>query len=407
MNDLAKNSLVAIAHYDEIALKKKNRDFFEKVLINNIARALPNYFVKRKWGYIEISAQNNKGDFDEIEICHTLNKTPGVAHFGVGVKMKRNKNSNEIDSLTFEAIKCAQRFKNGNWTSFRVTAKRTDKSFTHTSTEIERIVGEAIFESYNKKRSVNLRNAELEIILEIRHDALMVYAKIPGMGGLPVGSSGKAVLLLSGGFDSPVAGYLMTKRGIRIHAVHFHGMPHTSEESIQKVRDLSKILAEYSGNVKLILISVVPAMRAIAVKGKQTKLRVVLLRRFMNRVAEHIAFNIKAGALITGESVGQVASQTLENMRMTSEHLTLPILRPLCAFNKQEILNMARKIGTHDISVLPHDDTCSMFMPKQPETRAKPQEVYEALKTYNEDALVEDALQNMEIEIIKPDNNKL
>jgi len=185
---------------------------------------------------------------------------------------------------------------------------------------------------------------------------------------------------------------------VRPLCLHFHGLPKTSPESVEKVRDLTQVLAQYAGRVDLALISVVPAMDAIAHKGKQTKLRLILLRRFMNRIAEQVAIKNNAKVLITGESVGQVASQTLENITATSDAVDMPILRPLCGMNKKEIINQARNIGTHDISIKPHEDTCSMFVPKSPETKAKLEEVRSAEKTYELDELIKDALEEMEIE---------
>ncbi len=388
---------LAIVHYDEVALKKGNRDFFERVLISNIARALSDCKVKKAWGHIQVL---HNEECDTRHMQDVLAKIPGIAYFGIGVKHERVDVEQDIAFLNREVLVCAKSFNQGQWQTFRVTVKRVDKTFPLQSTMLERDLGEVIYEAYDKKRRVDLRNAELEVMVEIHHAYMLVYAKQNGIGGLPVGSSGSAVILLSGGFDSPVAGYMMAKRGVRVHAVHFHGLPHTTEESIEKVRALSRVLARYSGEVSLHLVSVVPAMKAIAIEGKQNKLRLILLRRFMNQVAERIAFQNRAKALITGESVGQVASQTLENMRATAEPVSLPVLRPLCGFNKQEILAIARDIGTHDISVLPHDDTCSMFMPKQPETRARLDEVHEALKTYDEKKLIEDALAEVVVEKI-------
>jgi thiamine biosynthesis protein ThiI len=290
-----------------------------------------------------------------------------------------------------------------DWQTFRTTVHRVDKNYPSTSQEYEKAFGEIIFEYYKtknncKKGAVNLTNPDIEIVFEMLNEKIVFYVKMNGIGGLPVSSSGKAIVLLSGGFDSPVAAYMLAKRGVRIVGIHFHGIPKTSKKSLVKVRDIAKVLSIYTGSVDLYVIPIISAMEVIAIDAKQDSLRLILLRRLMNRVAERIAERIGGGAIITGESVGQVASQTLENMRATAEPVSYPVLRPLCGMNKNEIIAIARKIGTHDISVRPHDDTCVEFVPKKPETRANLQDVHRALESYDEDLLIEELLKKMSIE---------
>ncbi len=392
---------VIVVHYDEVALKGGNRGYFEDVLMRNIRVGLPKgVAVTQEWGRMLVDI-NDQAVVSEV--LNMLSHIPGVATYGAGVSLSRDELSDDhsvIDELGKMVTSMLQECE--VWSTFRITAKRVDKGFNIESNVLEREVGDRVFEhfkSVGESKSVSLRNPEKEVVVEILNKKVLIYIKERGISGLPVGSSGKAVALLSGGFDSPVAAYMLMKRGVRIVAIHFHGMPHTSEASLDKVKSIVKVLNNFSGEkrIKLYIVPVERAMKAIALEGKQSKLRLILLRRFMNRVAQEVAHKVGAKALVTGESVGQVASQTLENMRATAESVDLPVLRPLCGMNKQEIINIASEIGTHDISVLPHDDTCAMFMPKSPETKAKMPEVREALKTYDEDTLVEQALSDMEL----------
>ncbi len=383
---------IAIVHYDEIALKGNNRAFFERALVDNIKNKLGNEFsVKNSWGRIFVFGDN------EEEITNTLSTTPGVATFGLGFEILNvQRDSLDIGEIGEVAVSLVN---NIEFASFRISARRVDKSSSKNSNEIEREVGEVVFEHFKKKKSVSLKNPDVEIVVEVLHKSVVIYIKQKGIGGLPVGSSGRAVALLSGGFDSPVAAYQLIKRGVRPICLHFHGLPKTSPESLEKVRDIAKVLSHYVGKVELVLVPIVPAMQAIA-KSAPAKLRIILLRRLMMRVAEQIAVRYKAKAIITGESVGQVASQTLENLGAIGAATTLPVLQPLCGLNKVEIIDMARKIGTHDISVKPHDDMCSMFVPDKPETRAKMEEVQEAEKTYDVKALIEAAIKDVETETL-------
>lgn len=380
---------LAIVHYDEIALKGKNRGFFERALVDNIQNKLGSEFdVKNSWGRIFVH------NIDEVEdkLKEVLSTTPGVATFGLGFSTtRRNLVVEEISEI---AIKIAE---DTQFESFKISARRADKTFPKTSNELEREVGEIVFEHHKREKRVDLKKPDLEIVVEVLQKEVVVYAKQRSIGGLPVGSSGRAIALLSGGFDSPVAAYMLAKRGVRPVCVHFHGMPKTSPAAVEKVRALACQLARYTGKAELVLVPIVPAMQAIA-RGAPAKLRIVLLRRVMLQISERLAKRYKASAIITGDSVGQVASQTLENLYAVGSATALPVLRPLCGFNKLEIIELAKEVGTHDISVKPHDDTCSMFVPDKPETRAKMEEVLEAEKTYNVEEIIEAALTNMESE---------
>ncbi len=392
---------IAIVHYDEIALKGNNRAFFERALVDNIKnkliRTLPSNVLKVRNGWGRIFIKNVTSDNANL-VVEVLSNTPGVATFGLGFEILRDgqRPSLTISEIGGVAVHIAEE---REFDSFRISARRVDKNFKKNSNEIEREVGEVVFEHFNREKSVNLKNPDVEIVVEVLHKTVVVYIKQKGIGGLPVGSSGRAIALLSGGFDSPVATYQLIKRGVRPICVHFHGLPKTSPESVKKVRDIARVLSGYAGKVELVLVPIVPAMQAIA-KSAPAKLRIILLRRLMMCVAEQVAVKYKAKAIITGESVGQVASQTLENLGAIGAATTLPVLQPLSGLNKVEIIDLACKIGTHDISVKPHDDMCSMFVPDKPETKAKMEEVLEAEKTYDAEALVEAAIKDVETETL-------
>ncbi len=384
---------IAVVHYDEIALKGNNRAFFERALVDSIKNKLGSKFdIKNSWGRIFVFGE------DKLHIAHVLAMTPGIATFGLGFELAHNDPREPLPIVKIGEV-AIQLVESREFNSFRISARRVDKSFKKNSNEIDREVGEVVFEHFKKEKSVDLKNPDVEIAIEVLHKSIIIYIKQKGIGGLPVGSSGRAVALLSGGFDSPVAAYQLIKRGVRPVCVHFHGLPKTSPESVEKVRDIAQVLSGYAGKVELVLVPIVPAMQAIA-KNAPSKLRIILLRRLMMRIAEEIANKYKAKAIITGESVGQVASQTLENLGAIGSATSLPVLQPLCGLNKVEIIDLARKIGTHDISVKPHDDTCSMFVPEKPETKADMEEVLEAEKTYDVECLVSEALENIEIETI-------
>ncbi|MDH4330564.1 MAG: tRNA 4-thiouridine(8) synthase ThiI, partial [Candidatus Moranbacteria bacterium] len=289
--------------------------------------------------------------------------------------------------------------KDEKFENFRITTKRSNKNFPATSEEVNREVGAYVFEK--SKKPGKMKGADLECFIEIVDDKALVYVKkMKGAGGLPVGSGGRALTMLSGGIDSPVAAYYGIKRGVKMDFVHFHSIPYTSEASNEKVRALATSLLQFQANAKIFMIPFAKIQQEIVMNTPE-KLRVVLYRRMMMRIAETLANKKGYLALYSGESVGQVASQTLENIRATEDAVKLPILRPLIGFDKDEIIELAQKIGTFETSILPHEDCCTRFIPKHPETRAALEEVHAAEKNLNIEKMIEEALREMDTEKIK------
>jgi thiamine biosynthesis protein ThiI len=382
-----------LIHYGEIALKGKNRNFFESRLIQNIKSQLeffaPGSFesVSKISGCILVKL-NRKGLKKSGEIKDALMHTFGIANFSLAINAKQ-------DIKTLKKV-CWDLIKDFNFNSFCVRTQRSNKQFKLTSQQINEEVGGYIYEKFNKKKQVKLKNPDLEIFITIVGNfALVSLEKNQGIGGMPVGTGGKAMVLMSGGFDSPVAAWQLLKRGVIVQFAHFHSMPYTSKASIEKVSNLIQALKKYGSSEIMYLIPFADVQKEIMMKTP-APLRVILYRRFMVRIAEALAKKEKALALITGDSVGQVASQTLENILAVNEVATLPIFRPLIGMDKEEIMQIARKIGTYDISKLSHDDCCTRLMPKSPEIHAKLDKVLEAEKDLDVEKLIQETLEKTE-----------
>ena len=400
-----------ICHYAEIGLKGKNRRFFEERLIENIKMALKRgsfEFVKRISGRILIKlstewaekAEREKGEVDKIKTA--LKSVFGIANFSFtgDVPLKATGKITGEHPLKVDAIgeKAMEILKDKKFKTFKVASQRSDKNFPLTSQQINEQVGAFILEKFpaksgtppfgggkiqNSKIKVDLESPDVILYIEVVEKQAFLYTdKIKGPGGLPLGTGGKAVALISGGIDSPVAAYLAMKRGVEIIFLHFHSYPYTNKASIEKVEKLVGHLSRYQKKPKLYLAPFGDIQKEILLKTP-AKLRVVLYRRMMLRIAQALAEKEKALALITGESIGQVASQTLENMAAIQEVCVLPILRPLVGWDKEEIIKAARDIGSFDISSLPDQDCCSRFVPEHPETKAKMAEVKAAEKKLN------------------------
>ncbi len=382
-----------ICHYGEIALKGKNRPFFENKLVKNIKKTLNKEkidFVKRIFGRIIIKL-NKRVEKEESEKFKNIF---GVANFSPAVKVKQN-----IEAIQKEALNLLEK---EDFKTFRITTKRAQKDFPLNSQEINEKVGAAVCKKLNKE--VDLDNPDITCFIEIVQDLAFVYIKkIEGAKGLPVGVSGKAISLLSGGIDSPVASYLMLKRGIDPVYVHFHSYPYTDKASINKVEELVKTLQKHQLQAKLYLVPFAEFQKRILDKVHE-KYRIVLYRRFMYRVASKIAKKENAKCLIAGDSVGQVASQTLENINAISEVTDLPILRPLIGKDKVEIVNKAKEIGTYEISIQPHEDACSRFLPDHPETKTKIKNINKEEKNIDIEKEIEEIMGNIEIKNIENAN---
>ena len=383
-----------VVHYDELALKGENRILFEKTMMRRLEEQMrdegfSDIQVKRQWGRIFIRGEWNEEDEGRIRMRLLL--TPGIANFGFVLRLPREKEALLKKGIPFILKRV------GN-SSFRITSKRVDKTFPLNSREVEILLGTELF-AQNEKLKVDLREYEKEVIVKILQTEILIFIKERGIGGLPVASSGNAVSLISAGFDSPVASFLLMKRGVKVHPIHFHASEMVGEEAVRAVEDLVAQLSHIQGKTKLALVPVLPIQKYIA-EHAPNKLRIILIRRVFMRLASRYAELSSSLALITGESVGQVASQTLENIRTIGEASPLPILRPLSGMNKNEIIAIARKIGTAEISARPCEDTCSLFLPDYPETKSKLQYVLQAEKNLDKlEKMEEEALQSLDIRI--------
>jgi thiamine biosynthesis protein ThiI len=393
--ELVKSMKKVLVRYGEIGLKGKNRDQFVDALARNIKNTL------RRWGEFSINSTYGRiyvtwDGSNENNVMKAIASTFGV----VSISPVRMVSAN-MDSICQEAlVELKQALTDNKVNSFKVSARRSDKSFPHTSLEINQIVGAFLLEQTDQLK-VDVSRPDLAVYIEVRHEGVMVYSKvIPGPGGLPVGVSSKALLLISGGIDSPVAGYFAMKRGIQLEAIHFHSFPYTSERALEKVKDLCKILAKYMGPIPLHIIHFTEIQRAI--QSLPASYRITVMRRFMFRIAEITARQNQALALVTGESVGQVASQTLESMTCIEDVVNIPVLRPLVAMDKSEIVAKANEIGTYETSILPYEDCCTIFVPKHPQTKPQLPAVRRVEEPLDIDGLTTDALSNSNLEIIKP-----
>lgn len=350
--------------YSEIGIKGKNRYVFEDALVRNIIKALDNvegeFEVSKEQGRIYIEALS---DYDYDEACAALQKVFGIAAI-CPTELAQDKSWDNICKRVCEFVDA--QYEDKDFT-FKVFAKRSDKTYQFTSPEIGRELGSVLIDKYPEMK-VDVHEPEVKITVEIRSCAYIYSKSIPGPGGMPVGSGGKAMLLLSGGIDSPVAGYMIAKRGVNMDAVYFHAPPYTSERAKKKVVDLARKISVYTGKIRLHVINFTEIQMAIYEKCPHDELTIIM-RRYMMRIAEKLALDSGCLGLITGESIGQVASQTIHSLRATNEVCTLPVFRPLIAFDKQDIITVSEKIDTFEISILPYEDCCTTFVAKHPVTK--------------------------------------
>ena len=345
---------VIIIKYAELSTKSDNINFFIKTLKHNIENKLNglDFEIKSDIGRMIIYTS------DISSVMDKLHDVFGIHEIMIGYILK-DKNINVIEENIVSLIK------NKEFSSFRVTTKRSDKHYEISSVEFSKLVGGYILKNVPGK-VVKMENADLEVFVEIRiNETLIYFDGYKGLGGYPVSTLGKGLLMLSGGIDSPVAGYLANKRGIRLEAIYFDSPPHTSDMARQKVKDLAKVLSKYNGNVKIHVINFTRIQEEIIKKVPNYYL-ITIMRRFMYQIASIIANRVNAHVIINGESVGQVASQTLKSMEVINESIRKPVLRPVCCFDKLEIIDLAKKIGTYDISIRPYEDCCTIFVPKHP-----------------------------------------
>ncbi len=350
--------------YAEIALKGKNRYLFEDALVKQIRIAL-----KKVDGKFEITKSQGRiyieclGAYDFEETVGGLQKVFGIT----GICPVVHVEDNGFEELQKDIIHYMDEVYPDKHKTFKVNARRARKNYPLTSMEINSELGGTILEAFPEMR-VDVHKPEIELFVEIREKIYIYSRVIPGAGGMPIGSNGKAMLLLSGGIDSPVAGYMIAKRGVKIDAVYFHAPPYTSERAKQKVVDLARIVSAYTGPIYLHVINFTDIQLYIYEKCPHEELTIIM-RRYMMKIAEHIAQETECAGLITGESIGQVASQTLKSLAATNEVCTMPVYRPVIGFDKQEIIEIANKIGTFETSIQPFEDCCTIFVAKHPVTK--------------------------------------
>ncbi len=377
-----------LVRYAEIHLKGQNRPFFEKLLARNVMKAAE--------GVCPCALVRDQGrffvtDYDaerEEELLRAVNRVFGVHSLSPAAVCEPN-----MDDIvkTALAVVARERPEGGR---FKVDARRADKSFPLQSPELARQLGGAVLKSF-RNISVDVHDPAWRLYVEVRDKAYLYTRFIDGPGGMPTGTGGKIALLLSGGIDSPVAGYMLARRGVELEAVYFDSPPHTSERARRKVVDLCEALSRYCGGIRLHVVRFTEAQEAIYTQC-HPEFMTVIMRRFMMRIAESIACAGGCEALATGENLGQVASQTLQSIASTNAVCTIPVFRPLIAWDKADIVKKAREIGTYEISILPYDDCCTVFVPRHPVTRPKLKDTEQAESTLDIDALCAAALGRVE-----------
>lgn len=379
--------------YAEIGIKGKNRYLFEDALIKQINQALKKteggFLVSKESG--RIYAQASK-PFDYDEAVEALKKVFGIAAICpmVQVEDQGYEDLKEKVKQYVDEVYPDKRF------TFKMAARRANKQYPVGSEQMNRDLGELILEAFPETR-VDVHNPDVLLRVEVRHKINIFSEIIPGPGGMPVGTNGKAMLLLSGGIDSPVAGYMIAKRGVRIEAVYFHAPPYTSDRAKQKVVDLAKIVAQYAGPIPLHIVNFTDIQLYIYDQCPHEELTIIM-RRYMMRIAERLAEQSGCHGLITGESIGQVASQTMQSLAATDDACGMPVFRPVIGFDKQEIVDVAEKIGTYETSIQPYEDCCTIFVAKHPVTKPNLGIIRRSEENLQEkiDELVEQAITTVE-----------
>lgn len=387
-----------LLRYGELGLKGKNKGQFIKNLASNIERALPGKEVLNTWGRLWVSVDG------EEDCCRTVERLKDVfGLYSVSPVIQCGRALDEIAAAAMQVLKDA--LPRGG--TFKFESRRSDKTFLLTSPELSQKIGALVLPLVGDDYRVDVRNPERRVDIEVRNEGVFVFGETIAMsGGLPVGSGGKAVVMLSGGIDSPVAAYLAMKRGVKVELVHFHSFPFTSERAKEKVLDLAQVLTKYDPRLKLHVIHFTDIQTAIRQHCREDY-TITIMRRFMYRIAERIARQNKAWAIYTGESVGQVASQTLESMAAINETIKLPVLRPLCGYDKEEIIAVSQRIGAFDISIRPYEDCCTIFLPAFPKIRPRLEDCLEMEQNMDVEGLIEDAFAKSETLEITYDEDKL
>ncbi len=389
---------ILIVRCGEVALKGMNKPYFERMLVDRIRRNLKEFHgvdVRRQEGLIFVRADKA---LDIQAIIKQVSKVFGVASISQAVEAP-----SELDAIGAEAVKyMLDLIEKKGVKTFKVEAKRADKNFPVKSPEIGRIIGAKVLIGC-KVLKVDVHEPDVLLHVDVRSDRTYIYdAKIQGFGGLPLGTNGKGMVLLSGGIDSPVAAWMMAKRGMLIEAVHFHSYPYTSPRAQEKVEDLARIVASYCGRFKLHCVNLLPIQEQIVANCPEEE-TTIHVRMFMMRIAERIARDTGCMMLITGENLGQVASQTAEALVVTDSAVSMPVMRPLIAMDKTDIMDKAQEIGTFETSIQPYEDCCTVFLPKHPSTKPHLDRILASESVLDIEALVEAAVAAREVINIFPE----
>lgn len=377
-----------LVRYGEIALKGHNRPQFENMLVSSIQSAVKKLGAKvvKRHGRILVAC-----DFEKLmDVQDQLSRVFGIVSFSPGVAVELD--MQEIQTAALEQLR---KTVDAGAKTFKVETKRANKGFPMKSPEICAEIGGNLLEALPQLR-VDVHNPDTTVTIEIREKAYVFTEIIKGVGGMPYKSAGKALLLLSGGIDSPVAGYLMARRGVQIEGMHFHSYPFTSERALEKVMDLARKLAVYTGRIRVHSINLLEIQRAIQEHCPQDEMT-ILSRRFMMQIAEKVAADRGCQALITGESIGQVASQTMEGLTVTDGAVSLPVFRPLIALDKVEIIEIAQRIDTFETSILPFEDCCTVFLPDRVVTKPRIKDIEESQALLDSESLITRAIEGIKV----------
>lgn len=397
MSEEMKKEQIFIVRCGETALKGMNKPYFERMLadrIKKLLKRLGDISVKRHEGLIFVRADSQ---IDEKLILKEISKVFGVASISPAAECEST-----MEAIGKTAVDYMKKvIDDRGIKTFKVEAKRADKNFPIKSPDIGRQIGAAVLKGCGVLK-VDVHNPDCLLYVDVRHGKSYVYQdKIPGFGGLPLGTNGKGLSLLSGGIDSPVATWMMAKRGMMIEAVHFHSYPYTSQRAQEKVEELAGLLAVYCGRFRLHVINLLPVQEKI-VENCPEEETTILVRRFMMRIGEKIAKNTGCGMLITGENLGQVASQTAEALCVTDASVSIPVMRPLIGLDKVDIMDKAQEIGTYEVSIRPYEDCCTVFLPKHPVTKPKLDKILASESRLDCEALIDRAVESEEVIDIYP-----
>jgi len=380
--------------FGELTLKGDNRKDFENRIIRKIKKAIESFEIDefyKEQGKVYIKA--NREFYKEM--IEKIKKVFGI--FYICEVLRCKKDICDIEQMTKKLIFDLD-IKEKK--TFKVFINRVDKKFTPKSPELSKMLGGVVLKNFGNFLKVDVHNPQIHLFVDVKEYVYGYVKRYKGFGGLPIGSSGRGLLLLSGGIDSPVAGFVMGKRGMEIGVIHFHSYPFTSERAEEKVKDLAKILSEYVGKFTMTSINLFPIQKEIASKCPEKEIT-ILGRIFMMKIAEKLAIKQNYNALVTGESLGQVASQTIQGLTVVDKLIDISILRPLIAMDKTEIIDIARTIGTYETSILPFEDCCTVFLPKHPVTKPKIEDITKSLSLLDVDSLIKDAISNKKVYNIK------